>query len=247
MKDKKVNPKIYNLLSISLFTFSIFTTFLLYLSIHLPNLIILKNFDYLTTRFSQNYFNNNFLLRSEIINLHALIKYKGLGVSPTDRVLVGKSNWLFLGNFGSNLDYIRKKKLFSENELKAWKKLLEKRSNWLEKRGIYYVFVITPNKSSIYPEYLPNNINVNNKYSRLDQLIDYLRENSHVNIIDLRPTLIEAKSKYKTYYETDTHWNQIGGYLGYYEIVSHLKKEFSSIQQHTTIGNIFFQANSSKI
>ena len=38
---------------------------------------------------------NNLLIRSPLLDLYSDIKYRVFGVSPTDKVLIGKDGWLF--------------------------------------------------------------------------------------------------------------------------------------------------------
>jgi hypothetical protein len=46
-----------------------------------------------------------------------------------------------------------------------------------------------------------------------------MRSNSSVTVVDLRPSLLQAKQKAPTYFRTDTHWNNFGGFVGYQQIV----------------------------
>ena len=44
---------------------------------------------------------------------------------------------------------------FTPEELEQYQKILEARRDWLAERGIPYLFVIPPNKDTIYPEFMP--------------------------------------------------------------------------------------------
>src|SRR3989338_6714146 len=71
-------------------------------------------------------------------------------------------------------------------------------------------------KTSIYPEFLPNYIKVSNKNHRIDKFIKILRKKSaDFPLLDLRPILLEAKKNEIIYHETDTHWNARGAHYGY--------------------------------
>ncbi len=100
----------------------------------------------------------------------------------------------------------------------------------LIKNGIVYFVVIAPNKHSIYPEYLPEDLRPTNNPLRIDQLLAALKERNITNIIDSRSLLKSAKKEQQLYYKTDTHWNSVAGYLVPEFIASKLKLYFPDIQ-----------------
>lgn len=169
-----------------------------------------------------NYYNRNFSYRSQLIYLNNYLTVKCFGISPTSRLLMGKNNWLFLDeqpNRPGTINYYRSLTLFNQAELDAWKNLLEQRRAWLAQQGILYLFLIVPNKNSIYPEYMPDYIRKVNKRSRMDQLLDYLKNNSSISTVDIRPALLAAKKKAPVFQATDTHWNDYGAFIAAGEIM----------------------------
>jgi hypothetical protein len=66
--------------------------------------------------------------------------------------------------------------------------------------------------------------------SRLDQLLAYLREHDGVEIVDVRGALLAAKSQYRTYHKTDTHWNDFGAFVGYRQLLEKLHESFPSAE-----------------
>lgn len=168
-------------------------------------------------------YNDNFPWRPLLITVHNRILLAGLGVSPNSQALVGKDGWLFSdgpGEFPGSTDYFRALDPFSGQDLEAWAAMLEKRRRWLDARGISYLFVVAPNANTIYPEYMPERIHKIGFRSRLDQLLEYLKSHSRIGTVDLRPALRKAKSIEKVYYQTDTHWNDFGGYIAAREILT---------------------------
>lgn len=79
--------------------------------------------------------------------------------------------------------------------------------------GIDFYILSIPNKSSVYPEYMPDTIERKDTTSRTDLLMKYLEENTDLNVVDAKPTLVKAKKKKLVYYKSDTHFNQIGALL----------------------------------
>jgi hypothetical protein len=186
-----------------------------------------RPFDYLKQY--DPYYNDHFAFRTRWIHWNSLLAYKLFKASATPRVVVGKQGWLFMGNINpyfNEVDYYRNLKPFTAGELRYWRILLEERRNWLRRRGIHYLFVVAPCKSTIYPELMPGSIKKIHPHSRLEQLIDYLGQHSTLNVLDLRPALWQAKKTRAAYYRTDSHWNDWGGYVAYREIINRLRDHF---------------------
>ncbi|MDD5194032.1 MAG: DHHW family protein, partial [Candidatus Nanoarchaeia archaeon] len=59
--------------------------------------------------------------------------------------------------------------------------------------------------------------------NRTNLLIEYLKTNTNITLIDLRKPLIEKKDSYKLYYTNEHHWTYIGAYFGYLEVIKKLK------------------------
>lgn len=170
----------------------------------------------------ENYVNDNFGYRDQLIKLNNFLKVKLLHTSPVDRVILGKKGWMFFNDEGVIDDY-RGTNHFTNEELEKIKKNLEERKKWLEGQGIEYYIMVAPNKHTIYSEYLPSNIVKYNQESRLDQLIKYLSKNSEIKIIDVRSALLNNKSQYILYRKNDTHWNSMGAFVAYEEVVKTLE------------------------
>jgi len=119
---------------------------------------------------------------------------------------------------------------FSAQELSDLQTLQERRRDWLARRGIKYLFVIAPDKQSIYPEYLPSWLKPIRRHTKLDQFFTYMRAHSTVTVVDLRPALREAKAIAPTYYQTDSHWNSFGGFVGCEEIIKVLANQMPGLK-----------------
>ncbi len=175
------------------------------------------------------YYNDYFTFRSDFIYLDNLLKVKLFKVSPTPTVLIGKNGWLFYDkpvNQPGTVEYYRALNPFSVKELEQWNNLLEQRRQWLAARGIHYLFIIVPNKNTIYPEFMPDHIRRVNKKSRMDQLVEYLEKHSRVPLLDIRSALKDAKTQYPVYSKTDSHWNDYGAYIAHREIINYISRYF---------------------
>ncbi len=138
--------------------------------------------------------------------------------------VVGKEGWIYWMDPGMTADYQRTD-LFTPDALQALGNALEDLNRRLQDRGITLLVVIPPDKSTIYPQNMPDQIPVLGQVSRLDQFIAYMDKNGRTRILDLRPVLKEASRKDQVYFRTDSHWNSLGAYLGYVEIMKPLEKK----------------------
>lgn len=165
------------------------------------------------------FYNDHFGFRDHLVKLYSLLCFIVKSASSPN-VLIGQKGWMFFVGGNSVEDY-RGNDPLSPLELWQWRVVLEAKKAWLEKRGVKYVFIIAPDKHSIYPEYFPSRINKVGKYSRLDQFLAYMND-SEAPFVDLRPSLLQAKTKGLVYYKTNSHWNLFGAAVAQYTIVQQL-------------------------
>jgi alginate O-acetyltransferase complex protein AlgJ len=169
------------------------------------------------------WYNDHFGLRSVLIRGLHLIKGRWLGVSTAPHVLLGLHGWLFYTERQPGTDY-HSTRVFTEEELQRWGRILEKRRAWLARQGIRYVVFIPPDKQTVYPEHLPAPLCPRHAESRLDQLAAYLHRHTQVTLLDIRPELRASKEEKLLYHVTDSHWNSHGAYLGYRALVGLLSR-----------------------
>jgi alginate O-acetyltransferase complex protein AlgJ len=177
-----------------------------------------RNFDDAKT-YSQRFmvfYRDHFGFRNSLIRGAAIGAFHGgIGQDINDRVIVGKAGWLF---YSKDEKYMADRGLdpFSEADLVAWQTLLEKRRKWFIDHGFPFIVLVAPDKQTIYPEFLPDQLAKPPIPSRLDQLIAHLQQtHSPVQILDVRPALMEAKQHQQVYFKTDSHWNDYGAYTAY--------------------------------
>ncbi len=177
----------------------------------------------------EGYWNDAFGFRSRLVRGYNRASM-WLGVSPSAKVVVGTHGWLFVGEEYSAVEYYRATRAFTREQLVWWQRFLEARRDWLAQRGIRYLFVVAPDKQSIYPEYMPAALNRVGTATRLDQLVAYLDRHSDLRPLDLRGVLREAKAHERPYERLDSHWNDLGAWIAYAEITKRLSVWFPRVQ-----------------
>lgn len=173
-------------------------------------------------------FNDHFGFRRDLISLYKLFMYKVFNISTDEgNVVVGKNGWLFLGD---KYEFVFSRhagtRPTTKQEVDAVVEAEIRKRAWLSRRGIKYLYVIAPDKHSIYPEYLPAYVLQPNKDIILDH---FIRDAKRLGLpaLDLRPAMFESKKRYDgdVYAVTDSHWSNVGAYDGYTAIMEQLAEQ----------------------
>jgi alginate O-acetyltransferase complex protein AlgJ len=179
------------------------------------------------------YYEKTSPLRAWLIRRHMAFRLNTLGMSSVSSVIIGRNHWLFLGRETDKVDerrYFMGINPFREETLKQWLLVLTERQRWLERQGIAYWLVVVPNKSSVYPEFMPG-IYAGGGSTRLDQLTRFMKKYAPgFPLLDLRPAMLAGKKTRLLYWPTDTHWNNFGSDLAYREIIGCLATRFPSLK-----------------
>jgi len=149
----------------------------------------------------------------------------GFGVSANPQTYFGKHRWLFYTGEKS-LENHRGALPFTPDELQVWARTLERKRELLETLGSRYLYVIAPDKESVYSELLPDWMRAIGP-TRREQFLAYMRENApKVEILDLTDTLIAAKrfdgSGEYVYGDLGTHWTGRGSMVALKAVLERL-------------------------
>jgi alginate O-acetyltransferase complex protein AlgJ len=176
----------------------------------------------------EKFCNDNFGFRNTFIRRHRKIEEKWFGRNSTKAFKGNREGWWFYGA-GDNIDDYLGLRNFSAEELQRWEIGMAKRTAYLSARGIHYIFMILPDKTMVYPEYLQETVRGNRGQTRFEQLREHLSKSSDFKFSYPIQELIAAKENAEVYFPGDTHWNDYGGYLGYCYLVEQLRPIRSSI------------------
>lgn len=161
-----------------------------------------------------NFWYVNVCRENEWSGLDSAVTYLATGEISSSQVLLGKEGWLFYKSVFDNDpigDYDGTKQ-FTQDEMKMIGESVLRVQTALEERGIRFTVLLCPNKENVYAAYMPENYAYAEK-SRTDFLAAYL-EDEGVSVVNLKENMIRHSGGYPLYYLYDTHWNQLGGYVG---------------------------------
>ena len=187
-------------------------------------ILVLTNISEYPKKYEE-YFNDYLPFRNELVKLKNLNDIRIFQNIISDRVLLGKAKWLFLKGKGNNLTekYIGIEEYnFTEEELEIAKNNLIHFRDELKKKNIDFIFMVCPDKQFIYSEYMPDYIKRKSIKSGTDIFIEYIKNNTDIKVVYPKEELLKYKDKYQLYYKYDTHWNNLGAYISYSELMKSL-------------------------
>lgn len=192
------------------------------------------------TKQLDNYMKDQLPGRGQLIIANNYIKYKTFSELATNpMVYFGKEDWMFY--IGENVKEIyENKKLYTPEELKKMTRNLEERRDWLKEKGIAY-YVLFPRMSHyFYQENVGEGIHQYIKKPRLEQFLEYLKQHSTVNIIDVYSPMLAAKNKYPRdlYYRSDSHWNLFGAYFAYEAVIQRIQRDYPQVKNPIPLNEI---------
>lgn len=174
--------------------------------------------------FEDSFHNKSFLIAS-----FNRLRY-GMGNNVFPQVLVGKEGWLEYSSDGNLDDY---QNVYSDQDRlqSIYGKLASLNEN-LKAQDIVLIVVVAPNKSTVYPDKVPDELHKLNDRSRLDLFLELFDQPNSPVVIDLRPVFAQARQDQQIYYKTDTHWNSFGAYIAYREIMNSAAQTYPDLQPY---------------
>lgn len=174
---------------------------------------------------------DNFPMRSFFINRFQKLRKK---IKDDPRVIVGLDHWMYSNSSphavyaktGNILGDFTGKTLLNEADKALFTRNMACQKRFFDHHKIRFIVMSPPNKISIYPEHLPKSyLSQQAQYIRYDQVEEILKELG-IEYIDVKTPILANKTKGQVYFKTDTHWSQLGAYLGFKELLKHLGHSF---------------------
>lgn len=174
------------------------------------------------------YLNDHFGFRDFFIHRYQRELRKRFGTAGIESNLYqGLDNWFYFGHTEMLLDFAGKKYL-SDAEMKRWVNKYKVKKRWLEQQGIQYLLIVSPNKESVYPEFVMDSWQEFRGKSKLRQLLEAYPEVGDSELLDLATPLKQQKHE-PVFYKSDTHWTPAGAYAAYLLIAEKIEQKFPSV------------------
>lgn len=177
----------------------------------------LATYSSFPTAFAE-YLEDRLPFRNELMTLNSAMEYYLFHRSTSDNVLIGKEGWLFYVSKGDGdpIGSYQGTNLLSEDELAVMAENLVFWRDYLAERGMEFVLFLAPNKERMYSEYMPDSYGDPAEEYKVKQVVEYLRANTDLRVVYPYEELMQAKEAVaeNIYYKTDSHWNEIGAYVG---------------------------------
>ena len=201
------------------------------------------------TKGIDDWFSDRIPYKNPVTNLQSEIKtaFSGqmswLDYFTGTPVIAGKEKWLFYNgrsNVGeSSLPDYMGSNLYKELELEELAGGYQQLADQYAAQGIRFILFIPPNKEQIYPELMPDQLGPITDYSRTDQLVDYFREHTDIEVIYAKDALMEAKEEgYRVYQKYDSHWNYLGSFVGAQLLRQAILGDHETLSEHE-IGQMY--------
>jgi hypothetical protein len=174
----------------------------------------------------EQFFNDHFAYRVLLIKLKNGIDYYTFNTSPSPEVHIGTNGWFY---YRITLrDYLKVDdcRPGEKERMRQIARQIAHLERLIEDSGRRFVFVVAPDKSTIYPEHIGFARPASRCHkSRYDLFLDALGKFPVKNFVRLDRLLVSAKKEQQVYYKTDTHWNMYGSRLAGEAILRHIVPE----------------------
>jgi hypothetical protein len=176
----------------------------------------------------ENFANDNIGFRTAAPDLEMRALYDIFHIVLDNAQLQGKAGNLFAGD---NRHYPSRRAPYtplSDEQVTESARNIEAAADYFAEKDIPFLFLTIPNKEEVYPELYPDTFLKRPDKTRLAQVVDRLTAQTEVDAYDMTPALREkaAGTAEMLWYETgdSAHWNYMGAYYGYQEIMTRLKQ-----------------------
>lgn len=154
------------------------------------------------------WFSQSFGFRRELITADSCLKARLLGTSSQSLVALGRDGWLY---YAETLDDFTGADTITPREAYCIARSLSIAQDYTESQGADFLFTIAPNKASIYPQHLPENLQKSIAPKEYSAPVIEAMEQQGVNYADLFAPLKNQEEV--LYFVTDSHWTNRGAAL----------------------------------
>lgn len=178
----------------------------------------------------EDYLNDRIGFREQAIETYTELNDKLFHVMVHPLFMYGKEGQIFY----KDPSYIKGYQHMNTDEayLDTFVDFLADTDTYLKEKDIEFIYFLCPDKKSIYPEYFPDSIHVNEEHPGI---IDYMRR--ELNEKDVRYIIPDEELKaakehqvvYNKFYDA-THWNEDGAFIGHELIDKKIQAAFDDVK-----------------
>lgn len=165
------------------------------------------------------YYNDAFGFRDLLIRLNNNISYHLFKTSDNQQVIIGKNGWFF---YNETLNDYRHIPTITPGQAQQIVEKLADFQQRLRDNNINFVFFIAPNKNTVYPEYMPENIPVEQNHSNYQIILQAIIKDGRINYLDFTEDLKRSKNINNLYRKRDTHWNEESAVIVAQKLLQHM-------------------------
>lgn len=173
----------------------------------------------------QNYvqtnYQNNFPFRALMVKTNNQLLYQ-IGATINGSIVVGKNGYLFSDEYIQNsFSSISEG---TKDEIDRYVANLVECQKILNEHSKELVYVISPSKVEICPDFLPDRYKVlvseRNDIINMYDYLAYKLSQTNIKTVDMTKILKESENPYLYFCKTGTHWNYYAASLGAQELLS---------------------------
>ncbi len=197
----------------------------------------------------ERWFSQNFGFRGHLIKTYNQILYTLLNESPTSGVgeglILGKNKQIY--GIDDVRSFIQLSPPFAPDRMEVIGSALAELQSLLKSRGITFIVLLTPNKATLYPEYMPNSLRHLGKYEENENYRIYRAtlKKYGINTVDGLEILksIKEESVYPLFPRGGFHWNDLGAFYVLRDLMAKIEELTEQTLVHLALNGIHVDHN----
>jgi hypothetical protein len=169
---------------------------------------------------------DHFYFRKALVSEFNEFLYTHFRSTLARNVVVGSGPWIFGAEFDGQRS-VAPRQLSDEYKAKVKRALIERRA-WLKERGIDMIVLFMPTKAAIYGNrYLPASWRFDPNFpTESEQVYEELADTMPESFVRVREVMQKASASANLYYYSDPHATQLGTFVAFQELETHIRKYF---------------------
>lgn len=176
----------------------------------------------------ENYLTARIGFRTEALDLYQRLNDSLFHLLEHPNYMYGENGQVFYKLESYLADYQRLN--IDEEEIDRLVSSVDYFSDYAREQGCAFIYLLVPDKKTVYAEDLPDSIHVKDTLSRTDRVLEKLSQ-TDVNYLWAKDIMIEGKSSMEVCNkEYDAgHWNENGAFLVYQELYQKIREIFPQV------------------